>query len=878
MVSQSRLALFALVLLGGSSALAQQPAAAPAQDPAAAAKSKYDQLIDKKKKFEGMWTLFQNDQQLLAEFSNDALKKDYIVIPSISRGISRGMVLGGMSWGFGDDVIWGFKKTEDKLFILQRNVRFRAKPNSPEASAVELAYSDSILYSLPILTKTPTGAILVDLTQVFLNDELQIGSEIGPGFRFAPDRSTISKLKTFDENIELQINAVYSGQTPLETVPNAHGVQVGVHYSVSVLPPVGSNGYKPRMADDRVGYFVTAIKDFSSNDDPDHFVRYVNRWNLQKLDPSIDLSPPKDPIRFYIEKTVPVFLRPTVEAGILEWNKAYEKLGFAGAIKVDQQPDDPNFDPENIRYNTFRWMTANAGFAMGPSRVDPRTGQILDADIIFDAGFLDSWSERWETYRGGDAQAAHENANLFAIGEPVGLPAGHRHATGCSYCRAMQQQNGFAAAVFAATGAIEEGSSLPKEFIHEGLKEVVMHEVGHTLGLRHNFKASAWKTLEQINDPEGGKKEGTVASVMDYSPPNISPDKAKQGLYYSQTIGPYDYWAIEFGYRPFSGSEKDELKKIAARSSEPALAYATDEDTRSFDPDPLSALFDLGTDPLQFAKRQMELAAGTLPKVIDRTVKQGEGYQKARQAYMLLFDEYWRSAFLAARFPGGMYLSRDHKGEKDARLPLHVVPAAKQREAMQLIAGSAFAPPAINGAQLNYLAVSRWSHWGTIDPMRLDFPIHDEVLMRQEFILSQVLNSFALARILDSEFKAAPGEDVYTLAEHLKLLVDGVFSEWQNKPAKEKYDNRDPLISSFRRNLQRSTIRRLGSLLTQNSSAPSDARTLTRMHLQTLKKHAQQMLDNEQLTLDDYSKAHLQDSIARIDILLKPELIVPSVN
>jgi len=844
------------------------------------AKSKFDQLIEKKKKIEGMWTIYHSDQQLLVDLSADALKKEYFILPSIARGISQGMVLGGMSWGFGDDAIWSFKKTDDKLYVMQRNVRFRAKANSPEANAVEFAYSDSILYALPILTKSPSGGSLVDMTQVFMNDDLKVGSEIGSGFRFAQDRSTLSSIKAFSENVELQINAVYSGAASIETVPNSRGVQVLIHYSISILPPVGSNGYKPREADDRVGYFVTAVKDFSNREDPDHFVRYINRWNLQKLDPSIDVSPPKEPIRFYIENTVPVFLRPTVEAGILEWNKAFEKLGFAGAVKVDQQPADPDFDPENIHYNTFRWMTANARFAMGPSRVDPRTGQILDADIIFDASFLDSWSIRWETYRSELPGGPPETAAKYDPTRPhsvFALEAGHRHALNCTYCQEMQHYNGFAAAFFTATGVSEDGT-LPREFVHEGLKEVVMHEVGHTLGLRHNFKASTWKSLEQINDKEAGKTEGTVASVMDYTPPNISPDKDKQGLYYTQTIGPYDYWAIEYGYRPFTSNEKAELKKIASRSSEPALAYTTDEDTRLIDPDPHSARFDLGQDPLAYARRQMELTMKSMPDVIDRTVKNGEGYQRARQAFQLLFNEYWSAAETAAKFPGGIYLSRDHKGEKDARVPFTAVPPEKQREAMKLIVESAFDAPKINRKELNYLAVSRWNHWGTNSPFRLDYPIHDEMLVRQDGILSRVLGSMALYRIQDNEFKVDPGEDAYTLSEHLELIINGVFSEWKAKPAQEKYDNRNPLVTSFRRNLQRQTIRRMGSIVAQFSSAPSDARTLTRMHLQTLRDQAQGLLEQKELTLDDYTKAHLLDSVARIDTILKAELQIQSLN
>lgn len=840
-----------------------------------AEESKFDQLIKEKTKVSGLWTLYHTDQQILAEVSAAALKKEYIVIPTIAQGISSGSVLNGMP--LGDDAIWAFKQSGEKLFVLQRNVRFRANAKSPEADAVELAYSDSVLYALPVLTKSPSGGLLVDVTRVFMNDDLDVGRAIGSGSRLMADRSTWGKIKGFPKNLEIRLNAVYAGVRDQDTVPNKRGVQVAIHYSVSELPSVGSNGYKTRKADDRVGYFLTAIKDFSDKDDPEHFVRYINRWNLQKLDSSLDVSPPKEPIRFYIEKTVPVYLRPTVEAAFLEWNKAFEKCGFANAIRVDLQPTDDDFDPENINYNTFRWITSDAGFAMGPSRVDPRTGQILDADIIFDASFLDSWNSRWEALRSEDIAMMSPKYTPFMrpdVELPKELPHVHRHGHNCTLCTEMQQQMGFAAATLLAAGATENGE-VPDELIHQGLKEVVMHEVGHTLGLRHNFKASTWKTLDEINDKEGGLKDGIVASVMDYAPANIAPDPKNQGLYYSQTIGPYDYWAIEYGYKPVSD---DELKKIASRAGEPQLDFATDEDTRGFDPDPLTNRFDMGKDPLVFVRRQMEQASDLMPKIVERTVKDGEGYQRARQAFGLLFRQYWSAALFAARYPGGLYVNRDHKGDDKADAPFVVVEADKQREAMKLLADSAFAGPAIEADQLNFMSVSRWYHWGTSSPTRLDYPIHDDMLNMQDMILYETLYPITLQRILDNEIKVKEGEDAYTLAEHMNMIVDSVFSEWGTAKEDGEYSNRAPLISSFRRNLQRVAITRLGYLISHGLGAPADARTLTRMHLTQLKTKADRLLKNKKVKLDDYSRAHLMNTVAQIDTLLDAELSLPSVN
>ncbi len=836
--------------------------------------SKFDTLTKGMKKIDGMWTMYHNDQKLYVALKSSDLSKNYIVLTSIARGVSSGMVLGGMSWGFGDDVIWTFKKVGEKIHVIHRNVRFRAKAGTTEADAVKLAYSDSVLYALSVLTTVP-GGYLVDMSRIFMSDDQQIGRSLG-GARFASDRSTWAKVKAFPKNVELQVAAVYSGARSLDTVVDARGMQVNVHYSISLLP---STGYKSRMADDRVGYFMTVLKDFSNTDDDQHFVRYINRWDLQKLDPKAKISPPKEPIVFYLEKTVPVRLRPIVRDAIEEWNKAYEKLGFDNAIEVRQQRNDDTWDPEDVRYNTFRWITAEAGFAMGPSRVNPMTGQILDADIIFDASFLRYWKQDYETFTPADARALMREPTPDDMQpNPFGRPHAHGPNSHCLLCKGMQQQMGFAAATLMGRGLTSATGELPEAFTEQALKEVVMHEVGHTLGLRHNFKASSWKTLNEMNDPAKGAAEGTVASVMDYSPANIAPKGVKQGLYYSTTIGPYDYWAIEYGYKQVTGDEKKELKKIASRSAEKGLDYATDEDTSGYSSDPLSNRFDLGKNPIAFAARQIKISNELLPQVIERSVKDGEGYQRARQAFGMLFSEYWRSARFAARYPGGVLVHRDHKGDKDGRAPFEIVDAKQQRAAMKLLSETVFGTPKYDAKVLNHLAATRWSHWGMRSYTRLDYSIHDYVSMMQSMIVSQLFDSLTLSRLQDGELKVAENADSYTLAEHLRTLVDSIFTECKGVEKPGQYTNRKPYVSSFRRNLQRMTLKHLAALVTSGYGAPEDARTLARMHLGTLDAQITALLGNEKLKLDDYSRAHLLDSQKRIQQVLNAQLNLNSIN
>src|SRR5262249_23925576 len=219
-------------------------------------------------------------------------------------------------------------------------------------------------------------------------------AELGLG-SFDANRSVWNKIKTFPRNIELQVQATYAGRSRRgdEDTIDGRGTTVVIHYGLAELP---DGGYLPRPADDRIGYFVTAVKDFSSTSKDTAFVRYVNRWRLEPAEP-IDpknptkLSVPKRSIRFYIEKTVPHEYRAAVQEGILEWNRAFEKIGFRNAIEVVQMRDDEDFDPEDMNYNTFRWITTDQAFAMGPSRANPLTGEILDADIIFDADMVRFW-------------------------------------------------------------------------------------------------------------------------------------------------------------------------------------------------------------------------------------------------------------------------------------------------------------------------------------------------------------------------------------------------------------------------------------------------------------------------------------------------------
>ncbi|MFM8803611.1 MAG: zinc-dependent metalloprotease [Planctomycetia bacterium] len=859
---------------------AQKPAETkPAAEPAAEGKGgkpPFAVLLKDATKVSGLIPLWKKDDKVYAELTESLLGKEFFVLISIARGIGDRFLLGGMSLGFGDDWVWQFRKVDDNIQIVRKNVRFFADKGSPEEKAVDLAYTDSVLFSLPIATTGPSGGHVVDLGSVFLSDLPQI-SEALPGFSFARDRSTWARVKGFPDNVELEVAATYgsSGTRDIDTVPDSRGATITVHYSLSLLP---QNAYRPRLADERVGYFVTALKDFSQQVDEDRFVRYVNRWNLEKADPSAAVSPPKKPIVFWIEKTVPFKYRQAIREGIESWNEAFEKAGFATAIEVRQQPDMTDWDPEDVNYNTFRWITAGASFAMGPSRVNPRTGQILDADIIFDGDFLRFWRTEYETFT-PQAVAQLTGGTLHGHGRQHCCDA-------CSLFDGHARETALAATALAAAaeGGLSEANK--EKLVLQGLKLVSMHEVGHTLGLRHNFKGSALKSLADINDVTKTAASGASTSVMDYIPVNIVPKGKTQGDYYTAKLGAYDLWAIEYGYKPIAAGspegELPELEKIAGRSGEPALAYATDEETEFGDPDPLSNRFDLGSDPLEFARSRAELVAQVMPLIVDRmTAKEkdgsGGGYERVRQAFGVLLAAHGQAMYTASRLVGGLHTSRSHKGDANAPAPFRVVEPQKQRDALTLLEQQVFSaqpftfPPAL----YNQLVATNWMHWGTRGPDREDYPVHDAILMWQSRVLGRLLSPLTLDRIRDSELKVPADQDAFTTAELLDRLTKSIMAEVDQTAAGE-YTVRKPAVGSLRRGLQRQYVARLAALAIAPSGVTPDAQAIAAAQLRALDGRIGTLLAKNDVKLDDYSRAHLGEMQARIRKVLDSSVQLPS--
>ena len=857
---------------------------------------------------EGLFTLHQKDDHVYAELQPQNLDKPYLLPVAVAKGAG----LGGSTLNFGEEWVVSFKRVGDKVFLIRKNVRFTAKPGTPAARAVETTYADSVLMALPIKALNPAKAsVLIDLNQIFFTDFAELG--LGSLDR---DRTTWLKVKNFKKNLELQVSATFSaGRYGFSyyggggDVIDNRGITVVIQYGLVELP---DGGYQPRYADTRVGHFLSAVKDFSKDNPDTSFVRMVNRWRLERADGSpwkdgAKLVPPKKKIVFWIEDSVPDEYRAAVRDGILEWNKAFEKIGFRDAIEVRQQQGE-EFDPEDITYATFRWTAGDYGGAIGPSRANPLTGEILDADILFDGGFIRYYRAEQQTYRDdkgrpvepvSSIRAAHRGwevptSPLAARGAPAGwddrAKSGDPQARAdlrawqrtrlAGQCRCAAHARGemaLAALCLDAAGATKEGEKLPDDLVQQAVKEITMHEVGHTLGLRHNFKSSTMLPNDKLHDTDVTRKVGLVGSVMDYSPANIAPKGAKQGDYFTTTIGPYDYWAIEYAYKPIPGGadgEKAELAKVAQKAAEPNLTYATDEDIWG-GPDPLVNLWDLGADPVRFGRDRVKLAQDTFATLADKVIDKGEGYARLRPAFQTLLRQYGNAAYLASRQVGGVAVHRDHKGDPNGRDPLVPAKAETQREALKYLRETVLTdkPFAFPPELLRKLAPEKWYHWGENSMFAgSDFPVNEWVLNIQTQVLDELLDPGTLKRVQNNTRTADKGDDPLTLAEVFRTLTDGVCCDLPDADGKAAGGK----CSVVGRNLQRAYVAKLSELILgpkpspyyftfyffdDAGPAPADARSLARMHLREIGKRVDAALKAEK---DDTAKAHLEETKERI--------------
>ncbi len=857
------------------------------------------------------YTLFtrEKDAQVLAELPKDYEGKRFYLVATVAAGHPQAGVYSIWHDAVGvptKTVYWS--RRGDQLMLVEPNLAVRSSGDDLSREGVARVNTDSVVLSVPILAIGPGGGPVIDLDRALLGSSDRF---IGGFLRGAnTGLAKITKAKVFPRNIELGFE-----------LPRAGGQFAQVRFSLGM--PEKAAGFKPREADRRVGIYFESFEDRAVNDGTSQVKRYANRWHLEKADPSLRMSPPKQPIVFHIEHTTPLRYRRWVREGVLAWNKAFERVGIIGAIEVRQQDASTgaymDIDPEDIRYSFVRWTNAGMGFAIGPVNAHPDTGQIYEADIVMDEGFIGSyanqylqtelaatamsvlspelsgwlaehpeWDPRVRLAEPGDrdrvaaltraiAERPEDAARFLADAPPTMSPMvweAHRPTMGGKSGAMCMMQPGLSSSVGAARLAMDMGigalgapeargdadasllDGLPEWFVGPMLRDVVMHEVGHTMGLTHNWKGSALHSIGEMNTE--GFDQSIQSTVMDYALANIivegGPRGLVQGAYQPNDIGPYDMWAIEWNYT------FEDPKAVAARAAEPAHAYMAEDG--QFSPDPLAKTWDLGRDSIDFAEERVRFVEKARAQLLSKAVKDGESWQRARQAHQQLLGMQSGAVSMAMHWVGGAHIQRSMKGDPDAPAPVRPVDAAQQRRALKFIVDHAFDSKAfgLDPEVLAHLQSDNWydDGYGTAHA----WPVAQSVLAVQASALTGLVNPQRLGWVLDNELRTPAGEDALTVPEIFDALRERI---WALPDPEGEYTNRSPLIGTLERNLQMEHLTRLVNLATGMRWPGASARTvqaLARQELATLQ--AKVLLYSKAQGIDAYSAAHLRDANERI--------------
>jgi Met-zincin/Domain of unknown function (DUF5117)/Domain of unknown function (DUF5118) len=832
----------------------------------------------------GFLTVWTKDDKTWLEIPVDKLNQLMFFGSSLAAGLGERGFWPGLT---GRQQVVLLRRVGNSVQLVARNFQNRAPDGSPLSRAVAESYSDSLIAAVPLAAAPhpERKSLLVDANALLAGDIPGAQTQLENAYRmpYAHDRanSSIERVRTSATATNITARLHYSVPklpafpvfapgapppppgslpNPPVVVPDARSLFLSYTYSLTPMP---APAMAARRADQRVGFFTEAYAELGNDVGGDTRSHLIRRWRLEKADPSAAVSAPKEPIRVVMDRNIPEKWRAAVKSGITEWNKAFEKAGWRDAITVEQQANDADWSSlEGTRILAVRWfaMEGPGATAVGPSQADPRSGEILRGAAIIP----ENWA-RFERLRLGDVQ----------LPTPPSIGHGHSHGLGdadfCSYGADALQEASTGFELLNLRGEIDPQGPQADAFIAQALKDVTMHEVGHAIGLRHNFRASVGITRAQLRDAKFTAANGVSNSVMDYNALNMPLVGEATADYQMTTLGAYDYWAIEYGYREFAaGTETKGLADITARSErELALAYATDEDVQGIDP--LINQRDLGDDPLAHAGRQIKLARELWTRTQSRVLPADDNMAILRRNLQRGLTGLGASVPVVAKYVGGTYTSRALAG---AQQPLLTpVPAAKQREALDLLVGEVFAS---NSFRFDPKFMSRLGvdQLDRIGPNRFvtstDFSLSEAVLGIQRGALDALMSDGMATRLADAESKVADPRSLLSYADVQARLSSATWSELKAG----KGSTRD--IDSLRRNLQREHLRRIaGGLIRPASAAATDVRAVYRQVAQQLQSELKGALSSGGWS--SIARAHLADSMNTLDEALRAPLMKQGV-
>jgi hypothetical protein len=757
-----------------------------------------EELTKSCKKTEGLFTIYQDTitAEVKMSIKEEQLQQEFIYFSQIADGVYEA---GSFRGSYRGSTLFEIKKYFNKIEIIAPNTNFYFDPENPLSKSKDANISEALISSSKILAHDKEkGLYLINANDLFLSETLtrvkQPKRPNSPPNQFSlgsfdKNKSKIEDIKNYPENTNIKTEYVFKNPSVRnrgsEAVTDGRNVSIKVFHTFLNLP---TEDYEVRRDDPRVGYFITQVNDQTATTTTNYRDR-IHRWKLIKKNPEQAISEPLKPITWWIENSTPMEWREVIKEGVLAWNEAFEKAGFKNAIEVKVQPDDAEWDAGDIRYNVLRWTSSPrppfGGY--GPSMTNPKTGEIIGADIMLE--FVHFTNRVFYDKLFVDPTSVMELETLEEMQLKKGIEESPLY---CSLGSVMHENLLFGTTFLQMMNAPDFELEKVKK---ESMKALIMHEVGHTLGLNHNMKASQLFSPEELYDAELIQGKALTGSVMDYAGLNINPDRDKQGHYADMAVGPYDIWAIQYGYQPFEN--ENDREALLERSTEPELTFGNDADDmrspgKAIDPRVMTG--DLSSDQIQYSIDRIKLVNRLKKDILNQFSVEGEFYDDLRRSFYVLNSQSARAGDILSRFIGGVYVERTAAGQKGAKQPYTPVSLKDQKRAFNALSTYIFSPAAFNTPKevYNYLAKKRRGFdffSGPEDPK-----IHEIVLGYQARVLAHLLHPNTLQRILDSELYG----NQYPLDSFMAELNKTMFSS-------DVKGN----INTFRQNLQLTYVKRL---------------------------------------------------------------------